>query len=82
MSTFPHFNPLQGSRAGTPSYLGRNLFEVEHQQKTGLKDNMYPLHKANMQHGAKVSGCKPCMGNVKKCSPGDVHNPCPADQYK
>lgn len=82
MSTFPHFNPLQGTRLGTPSYLGRSLYEAEGQQKLGHSDNLYPLHKANAQHGnhAQTVGCKACA--TGQCSGGDVSNPCPAGQHK
>lgn len=80
MSTFPHFNPLQGTRVGNPSYLGRTLYEAEEQQKVGRTGNLYPLHLTNAQHGhhAQSKGCKSCS----TCSGGDVHNVCPAGQHK
>lgn len=82
MSTFTHFNPLQGTRVGTPSYLGRNLYEAEEQQKVGRSGNLYPLHITNAQHGhhAQARGCQSCHSG--KCHGGDVHNPCPAGQHK
>lgn len=80
MSTFPNFNPLQGTRVGNPSYLGRTLYEAEEQQKVGRAGNLYPLHATNAQHGhhAQARGCRSCS----TCSGGDVHNPCPAGQHK
>ena len=76
---FPHFNPLQGTRVGTPSYLGRSLYEAEHQQKTGHAGNLYPLSATNSQHGhhAQTVGCKSCSAPKR-----DVRNPCPSGQCK
>jgi len=84
MSTFHRFNPLQGTRVGQPSYLGRNLYEAENQQRTHKAGNLYPLGATNVQHGnhAQAKGCKACFGHPSKCHGGDVNNPCPADQYK
>lgn len=80
MSTFNNFNPLQGTRIGSPQYLGRNLYEAENQQKVGRSGNMYPLHATNSLHGnhAQSKGCKSC---TRGCS-SSVSNQCPAGQHK